>query len=216
MKKTKVHVLSALSLAFEENAYIAYLDGSKECVLVDPGINTDILMDRLEEHQLTPVAILVTHGHYDHIGGISEVRKRWENCEIIASEIEAKKLVDPQLNLSSMFNFPAISPKADRLVQDGEEFELAGIRFRAKLVPGHSAGHLVYLILDATPMEVFVGDTILCGVIGRGDFPDGDSALLVDSIKKTILTLPDDTILHSGHGDSSTVLVEKQYNPFLQ
>ena len=216
MKKTRVKIQKAVSYAFEENAYLAHLDTSKECVVIDPGIEPDDLLKMLHEEELQPIAVLVTHGHIDHIDGISAIREIWPDCKIWASEQEAKKLINPVLNLSAMFGFQRTTPPADRILQDGEEFTVAGLTFQALEIPGHSCGHLVFVLKEAEPLNVFVGDTIFEGSIGRGDFPDGDSNLLIETIKAKLFTLPDDTVLHPGHGNKTTVAREKRSNPFLQ
>ena len=216
MKKIRVKIQKAVSYAFEENAYLIHFDTNKECVVIDPGIEPDNLLGILHEEELQPVAILVTHGHFDHIGGIAAVREIWPDCKIWTSEQEAKKLLDPILNLSATFGFPRTTPPADRILQDGEEFTVAGLSFQAMQIPGHSCGHLVFVLKDMEPLNVFVGDTIFGGSIGRGDFPDGDSNLLIETIKTRLFTLPGETILYPGHGGKTTVAREKRSNPFLQ
>lgn len=216
MKKSKIRIFTAKSFAFEENTYIVHLAGSSQCLIFDPGIDTDDLFGKLEQGNLIPVATLITHGHYDHIGGIPAIREKWPSCEILTSEIEAEKLVDPDKNLSSLFQYPCVVAAANRFLKDGEEIELAGIRIKTMHIPGHAAGHLVYMLPDTDPLEILVGDTIFSGSIGRGDFPDGDSALLVRTLKDKILTLPEDTILYPGHGEPTTVGRERRTNPFLK
>jgi len=216
LKKTQVKIQTAVSFAFEENSYIISLENGSECVVIDPGIEPEQLLEILREQSLTPVVMLITHGHYDHIGGISAVRELGPQCQIWTSAFEAKKLVDPSLNLSAVFGFSQVAPAADRILEAGEEFTAADLDFQAIHVPGHSRGHLVFAIQGPEHLHVFVGDTIFAGSIGRGDFPDGDSDLLIESIKSKLLTLPDDTILYPGHGEKTTVGREKRYNPFLQ
>ncbi len=216
MPKSKIHIYSALSYSFGENSYVAHINKSQDCVVFDPGIDTDQLFGLLFEKDLTPTAILITHGHYDHIGGIPALREKWPGCPIMTSALEAKKLVDPLLNLSAKFAVPHIVPPADRLLEPGEEFEVAGIAIEVLQVPGHSCGHLAFLLRDTKPLEIFVGDTVFPGSIGRGDFPDGDSNQLIEEIRSQILTLPDDTILYPGHGPKTTVGREKRSNPFLR
>ncbi len=216
MKKTPVKIRVAVSYSFEENAYILHLDGNSECVIVDPGIDPDQLLGALHEKQLKPVAILITHGHYDHIGGIPILREIWPECEIWTSELEARKLTDPMYNLSASFGIPRTVPSADRILKDGEEFTAAGMDFQAVEIPGHSCGHLVFILKETSPLDVFVGDTIFEGSIGRGDFPDGDSNLLIETIKAKLFAMPDNTVLYPGHGSKTTIGREKRNNPFLQ
>ena len=216
LKKTPIKIQTAISHPFEENSYVISLEKEHKCVLIDPGIDPAELLATLREQKLTPEVMLITHGHYDHIGGIADVRELWPDCQIWTSEQEAKKLVDPTLNLSAAFGFPQVAPAADRSLEDGEEFTVAGLDFQAILVPGHSCGHLVYAIQDLEHLNVFVGDTIFAGSIGRSDFPDGNSHVLVDTIKSKLLTFPGNTVLYPGHGEKTTVAREKRSNPFLR
>jgi len=216
LKKTQIKIQTAISYAFEENSYIISLDNGSECVIVDPGIAPEQLLEILCKQNLTPVVMLITHGHYDHIGGIFAVREVWPECQIWTSEPEAKKLVDPNLNLSAVFGFPQVAPAADKILDASEEFTIAGLDFQAIHIPGHSSGHLVFALQEPKHLNIFVGDTIFAGSIGRGDFPDGDSDLLIDSIKSKLLTLPDNTILYPGHGEKTTVGHEKRYNPWIK
>jgi len=191
------------------------LENGSECVVVDPGIEPEELLETLRKQNLTPVVMLITHGHYDHIGGISAVREAWPECPIWTSALEAKKLTDPNQNLSAVFGFPQVAPAADRILEAGEKFTVANLDFQAIHIPGHSSGHLVFAIQGPEHLHVFVGDTIFAGSIGRGDFPDGDFDLLIDSIKSKLLTLPNDTILYPGHGEKTTVGREKRSNPYV-
>lgn len=233
LSNRKIHVIATISYSFEENSYIIYSAEEKEteqqpeteqkeseqekpCVVVDPGIDPDTLLGTLHEQKLTPIAILITHGHFDHIAGIPDVQRIWPNAQIWTSRDESEKLTDPQLNLSGMFGFPRTVPAADRIIEDSEEFSVAGLDFQALLIPGHSKGHLVYVLKNVEPKEIFVGDTVFRDSIGRGDFFDGNSIELVETIKEKIFPFPDDTILYPGHGPKTTVGREKKHNPYLQ
>lgn len=227
MGNRKTHILTAISYSFEENSYIIYSEQSDvdpdnqdkshtPCVVVDPGIDPDMLLGTLHEQKLTPIAILITHGHFDHIAGIPEIRSIWPECQIYTSHDEAKKLIDPRLNLSNSFGFPRTVPAADHIIEDGEEFSIADISFQALLIPGHSQGHLVFVLKEERPVRIFVGDTIFRDSIGRCDFPDGNSIDLIETIKKKLFSYPDDTVLYPGHGIATTVGREKKFNPFLQ
>ena len=128
----------------------------------------------------------------------------------------APKLIDPGLNLSAMFGLNLVSPQADVTLEDGEFYTAAGIGLQIRAIPGHSSGHVVYLIKDCDPVIVFVGDVIFAGSIGRTDFPDGDFNQLADGIRKILYALPDSTILLPGHGPTTTVGREKRGNPFVR
>ena len=121
----------------------------------------------------------------------------------------------PNANLSAVFGIQGTSPPADLLVKDGETFSAAGINLEVLEIPGHSAGHVVYLFRQHDPIVVFVGDVIFAEGIGRTDFPDGDHEQLVAGIRSKLFTLPDSTLLLPGHGPSTTVSREKRFNPFV-
>jgi hydroxyacylglutathione hydrolase len=213
---SNLSITQILSTPFEENAYIAGLPDRTDCFVVDPGLEPKKIIDYLESRGLTPAAILITHGHSDHIAGNDALKSRWPDCHLAIGADEASKLTDPRLNLSSMFGFRLISPKADDVLQDGETYTVAGINVKTLKIPGHSAGHVVYLIEDCNPMMVFVGDVIFAGSIGRTDLADGDFEQLANGIRTKLYTLPDSTILLPGHGPSTTVGEEKLTNPYVR
>ena len=216
MEFSKISIHSIVSYPFEENTYIAHFVDSGDCFVVDPGFEPEKIIDYLEKKKLNPIAVLLTHGHADHIAGIGEIKRKWSDCVVCIGYGDEEKLVDPAKNLSSPFGFPLVVSSAEVLFRDGDSREIAGIPITVRHVPGHSAGHVVYLIdCDAKPI-LFSGDVIFHGSIGRSDFPDGNPVQLLDSIRRQILTLPDATIIYSGHGPKTTVGAERKHNPFLQ
>ena len=216
MDFSTISVHSIVSEPFEENAYIAHLVGHTECFVIDPGFEPDKIIGFLEKKRLKPLAVLVTHGHSDHIAGVGTIKRNWPDLWIGIGRGDSEKLTDPAQNLSLPFGFPLTAPAADVLFDDGGRREIAGIPLSVRHVPGHSAGHVVYLIETDTKPILFAGDVIFKRSIGRSDFPDGDSLLLIESIQRQILTLPDETIIYSGHGPKTTVGAERKHNPFLQ
>ena len=115
-----------------------------------------------------------------------------------------------------MFGYMLVSPPADVTLRDGESFTTAGIRMTIREIPGHSTGHVVYILENCDPKMVFVGDVIFAGSVGRTDFPDGDFDQLADGIRTKLYNLPDSTVLLPGHGPSTTVGAEKRGNPFVR
>jgi hydroxyacylglutathione hydrolase len=203
------------SLPFSENTYVVHRDGRGDCIVIDPGFEPDAIIDYLAERSLTPAAILCTHGHSDHIAGNAAMKKRWPSCPLLIGVGDAEKLINPQLNLSAAFGFAVTSPPADRTLREGEKFSDAGIEFEIYDTPGHSIGHIVFVCKQTMPWQVFGGDVLFDGGIGRTDFPDGSFDALRASIHDKLFTLPDDTIVYPGHGAETAIGREKRTNPFV-
>lgn len=200
---------------FAEHSYLVGRAGGRECVIVDPGFEPQAILGEIEADGLVPRAILLTHGHSDHIAGVGAVRRVFPDIPILVGRGDAGKLVDPMANLSGVFGVPITSPPADRLLDDGELVEAAGLSFRVRCIPGHSAGHVVFIVEASTPSVVFGGDVLFRESIGRTDFPDGDFAALAAGIDRHLYTLPEETVVFPGHGPETTVGHERRHNPFV-
>jgi glyoxylase-like metal-dependent hydrolase (beta-lactamase superfamily II) len=209
-----LNIRTVVSRPFEENTYLLWRQGSTDAVVVDPGLEPDLIFDALDEEGLTPAAILITHAHGDHIGGNTALKERYPDCPIIIGAGEAHMLTDARANLSAMFNMPIVSPPADRTVREGDAIEVAGIRFEILEVPGHSPGHVVY-VHRSDPILVMGGDVLFRGSVGRTDLPGGSAALLFEGICTKIFPLPGNTVIYPGHGPVTTVAHERQHNPFV-
>jgi len=211
----KPQLSTIVSRPFGENSYIVWLDGRTDCLIFDPGFEPQKIVTAIVERGLAPAALLITHGHTDHIAGNAALKSRWPDCPIIIGAGDAAKLTDPVQNLSADYGMPVTSPPADRLVHDGESIDYAGFTLEVREIPGHSCGHIVYIWRDGDPMMVFGGDVLFSGSIGRTDFPDGSFEELARGIHEKLFTLPDNTIILPGHGPRTTIGIEKQSNPFV-
>jgi glyoxylase-like metal-dependent hydrolase (beta-lactamase superfamily II) len=207
----QIHTI--VSMPFEENTYVVWRADRTDAVVFDPGLEPDLILDFLQQQQLTIVAILNTHGHADHIGGNEALKRAFPEAPLLIGTGDAPMLEDAEANLSGPFGVPITSPPADRTVAEGDVVEIAGLRFEVLDIPGHSPGHVVFLLRDA-PCRVFGGDVLFRGSIGRYDFPGGDGQLLIQGIRTKLFTLPDDTIVYPGHGPVTTVAHERRTNPY--
>jgi len=210
-----LRITTVISNPFQENTFVVSHADASECLIIDPGLEPDKIIQVLEEQQLTPAAILLTHGHSDHIGGNHAIKARWPECTIMIGGGDAAKLIDPTMNLSADYGIAITSPPADKMVAEGDVFTAAGLALEVLEIPGHSVGHVVYLYRDGAPMVLFGGDVLFAGSIGRTDFPDGDFQQLADGIHGKLFTLDDETVVYPGHGPETTIGAEKRANPFV-
>lgn len=194
------------------NCYLLYNKEKKEAVLIDPADEADKIMAMIASKNCQLTAILLTHGHYDHIGAAAKVREDTKAL-LYAGEYEKEVLANPDINLSAVMSSHPIRLTADRWLQDGEIIELAGITIRCIHTPGHTKGGMSYYVKDAGIL--FSGDTLFAASVGRTDFPTGSMSEIVRSIKSKLLILPENTKVLTGHGESTSIAYEKQYNPFI-
>lgn len=195
----------------QTNCYFAVNDETKELLIVDPGASPKQLAERIRQEEYIPVAILLTHGHFDHATGADELAREFD-IPIYAYEGEKETLEDPNINVSWMVGESLVF-HADKWLKDEQEIELAGFHIRVLHTPGHTRGGCCYYF----PYEdvVFCGDTLFCTSVGRSDLPGGSSSELIRSIREKLMTLPERTTVYPGHNDVTTIENERMYNPYL-
>lgn len=194
------------------NCYLLINEETKEALVVDPADRADVIVRKLIDEGLTLKAILLTHGHGDHILAVGDLKKQF-GVKVYAAKAEEALLSDAAQNLSKALFGIAVTVKPDILLEDGQEFEAAGIRLRMLHTPGHTPGGCCYY--QAEEKILFSGDTLFCGSIGRTDFPGGSLSKLTRSVKEKLLVLPEDVKVYPGHEEITTIGHEKRYNPYM-
>jgi len=190
----------------EANCYIFGSDEEREVVLIDPGADYEKLSAFIKNRGLLPKFIVNTHGHIDHIGANHRF-----NLPILIHRLDADFLSDPQLNLSVLSGRGYRSPRAARLLEEGDSIEVADIELKVIHTPGHTPGGISLRYEDL----IFTGDTLFKGGVGRTDLPYASGEQLLSSIKEKLLTYDDQTIIYPGHGPISTIAKERRENPYL-
>lgn len=193
------------------NCYFVYREGEKGIIFFDPADNGKYIYDKLTEKGFEFEAILLTHGHYDHILGADELR-RLSGAKIYALESEHVLLEDPYVNLSANMH-RGITLKADGFFGDGDELEYGGKKCKVIATPGHTVGSCCFYFEEAGLLVA--GDTLFAESIGRTDFPTGKMRQLITSVEEKLFVLPEDTKVYPGHGPATTIGHEKTYNPFF-
>ncbi len=209
-----LEIQTIVSMPFQENTYVVWRPGRDDALVIDPGLEPHLILDFLRQQNLTPAAILNTHGHADHIAGNETLKGAFPQAPLLIGANEAALLADAEANLSAPFGMPIVSPPADRLVREGEVIEAAGIPLEVLEVPGHSPGHVVFVYRDS-PCLVFGGDVLFRGGIGRYDFPNSNGPLLFRGIREKMFRLPPDAVVYPGHGPVTTIGHEQRSNPFV-
>lgn len=196
---------------FAENCYLLIDEASGTCAIVDPGEEAGLILHKLRAARATPVGIWLTHAHLDHVLGVPQVAA--ETGAPIYLHPADRPLYDGVPQQAAWFGLPVPPPlpAPDHMLAHGDVLELGTTRFAVRHSPGHSPGSVCFV----APGIAIGGDVLFAGSIGRTDLPGGDFETLIGSIERELLTLPDDTILHSGHGPDTTIGRERRANPFL-
>jgi hydroxyacylglutathione hydrolase len=186
-------------------------DAAREAVAIDPAWEADAILAEARSAALTIKALLLTHGHFDHIGAVADLKDALQ-VPLIAHAREIDLL--SAAGGAKLFGFRIRSvPQPDRLVAHGDTIEIGALKFEVRYVPGHTVGHVAFV--EPQHRSAFVGDVLFAGSIGRTDLPGGDYDTLIASITEQLLTLPDDFKVYPGHGPPTTIGVERRTNPFL-
>lgn len=186
---------------------------TKEAVIIDPAADAARIEQMISRYKLKPVAVLLTHGHFDHMLAADAIRKRY-GIKVYAGEAERQVMTNQSSNLSLPFTGEGMSFEADEYFNPGDELNFAGYRIRTISVPGHTIGSVCYYFEEQEVL--FSGDTLFAGSVGRSDFPTGNGSQLVRAIKSGLMSLPDAVRVYPGHGESTTIGFERVNNPFLQ
>ncbi|MFA9559392.1 MBL fold metallo-hydrolase [Evansella sp. AB-rgal1] len=197
----------------QTNGYILFQENGTG-VMIDPGGDSEKLIQLLHRDGIKIKGILLTHAHFDHIGAVDDIRKEFE-APVYIHQNEADWLSDPNLNGSGLFSGieKIIIDKPDRLLTSEAPLKIESFEFQIYETPGHSPGSVSFYI----PEEkiIFSGDVLFHGGVGRTDLPGGDHETLMNTIHNKMLSLPDETIVANGHGPVTTIGQEKEINPFI-
>ncbi|MFF2854528.1 MBL fold metallo-hydrolase [Peribacillus sp. NPDC058002] len=197
----------------QTNCYV--VSDGQDCIIFDPGEEPHKIIQYIQTKNLKPLAILLTHAHFDHIGALDAIRDHY-GIPAYIHEKEAKWLLDPALNGSQNWfpESPMRMKPADHILANEQELTIGGFTFEVLETPGHSPGSVSYYVKEER--FLFSGDVLFQGSVGRTDLIGGSEAVLLNSIETKLLTLSDDAIVFPGHGPVTTIMDEKNTNPFLK
>lgn len=194
----------------QTNCYIVNKEGSSSCIVIDPGEETEKIAAYIGKKGLKNEGILLTHGHFDHITGISGLLSL-VGGKVYAYETERELMMDPRQNGSVMMGYE-LAMEPERLLRDGQVLNIAGMDFKVIHTPGHTKGSCCFY--SEEDKILFSGDTIFMESVGRTDFPTGNARELMDSVRNKVLSLSPDVTIYPGHGPETDVAYEMANNPY--
>lgn len=200
---------------YETNCYVLRKEANlSRCLIIDTGLEPNGMLEYLTAKKLRPVAVVLTHGHADHIGGAEGIKREYPETKIYVHREDEHILTDRQKNLSFITGRAVNCPSTDVLLEDSDIIDEAQLKLTVLHTPGHSPGGISLYAQDE--QILFSGDTLFADSIGRTDFPGGNMTQLVHSIKERLFVLPDATVVYPGHGPQTTIGQEKKSNPFVK
>ena len=212
MRTVEAIIDLVLSGPLEVNCYILGCSETGKAIVIDPGGDGDRITALLRERELVPAAIVNTHGHFDHVGGNAYLINEFSGIPLYLHRQGLPFLMNAGEHAEYWGMSFQDSPEPTDTLQGGEILNIGNLEVKVIHTPGHSPGGISLLI----PGHVFTGDTLFQGSVGRTDLPGGNHELLLKSIREKLLVLPDDTIIHPGHGPESAIGIEKRSNPFVR
>jgi len=212
-KMSRIQVKQLVVGMVQTNCYIVYDEETKRAVIVDPGDRAEEINDALRELGVKPEAILLTHGHFDHIMAAASIKEEW-GLAIYAGEKELEVLRDGEKNMMKTYYRKPLSLEPDVTLKDNEVFGAAGITWKMFETPGHTIGSCCYYAEDEKIL--FSGDTLFRASYGRVDFPTGNAMDMLASVKRLLTELPPDVMVYPGHMDVTTIDFEKKNNPLAR
>ena len=192
------------------NCYLLTCEQTKKSILIDPGAGSKMIQNWLKNMDQEVLYILLTHGHYDHIGAVEDLRKELK-VQVAIHKDDADMLIDPTKNLSSFLGTGVKLSPAEILLEDNQELQVGNMTIKVIHTPGHSPGSICIVTQDG----LISGDTLFNGSVGRTDFPGGSMKKLISSIENRLMDLDDKTIVYPGHESRTSIGKERKSNPFI-